>query len=325
MKKSSEATRKHDRILEIYSRLLAGEVINKQSLSEEYNVNPRSIQRDIDSIRDFYSNRATTGAGVAEIKYDRLAKGFRIVSNKTITLTNAELFVVSKILLESRSLSKEEMTKIIDDLLNACLPETERKKMADLISNEVFHYVEPRHGKELVNTIWELGAAIHSHNMIQLEYKKVNGEITHSTIKPVGLMGSEYYFYLIAYIGDKDKKYPGYPTIYRIDRIVAYKITKETFHVPYKSRFEEGEFRKRIPFMYGGKLQKNSFLYTGSDVDAVLDRLPTARAELTENGYRIDVEVYGETGLNMWLNGQGDNVAAIFTNNIALQKEEDTK
>ena len=92
MKKSPEATRKHDRILEIYSRLLAGEVINKQSLSEEYNVNPRSIQRDIDSIRDFYSNRATTGAGVAEIKYDRLAKGFRIVSNKTITLTNAELY-----------------------------------------------------------------------------------------------------------------------------------------------------------------------------------------------------------------------------------------
>lgn len=320
MRKSPEATRKHDRILEIYSRLLAGEVINKQSLSEEYNVNPRSIQRDIDSIRDFYSNRATTGAGVAEIKYDRLAKGFRIISNKMITLTNAELFSVSKILLESRSLNKEEMTKIIDDLIHACLPETERKKMADLISNELFHYVEPRHGKELVNTIWELGAAIHSHNMIQLEYKKVNGEVTNSSIKPVGLMGSEYYFYLIAYIGDKDKKYPGYPTIYRVDRIVNYKISKETFHVPYKSRFEEGEFRKRIPFMFGGKLQKTSFFYTGSDVDAVLDRLPTARAEPTENGYRIDVEVYGETGLNMWLRGQGDNVAAI-TDNPILRKE----
>lgn len=325
MKKAPEATRKHDRILEIYSRLLAGEVINKQTLSEEYNVNPRSIQRDIDSIRDFYSNRTTVGAGVAEIKYDRAAKGFRITSNKTITLTNAELFSVAKILLESRSLSKQEVSKIIDDLIHACLPETERKKMADLLSNEIFHYVEPRHGKDLVNTVWELGSAVYSHKKIQLEYRKVSGEITNALIKPVGLMGSEYYFYLIAYIGDKDEKYPGYPTIYRVDRIVKYKITKESFHVPYKNRFEEGEFRKRIPFMYGGKLQKASFFYTGLDINAVLDRLPTAKAEPAGNGYRVDVEVYGETGLNLWLNGQGNNVATITTNTIVLDNEEDAK
>jgi len=309
MNTEKEAIRKHERILEIYTRLLSGEVIHKEDLAEEYGVTPRSIQRDIDSIRDFYSNRITTGGESAEIRYDRTAKGFRIVSAKTVTLTNAELFAVSKILLESRALSKQEMEKIISDLINACLPAGERKKMKDLVGNEVYHYVEPRHGKILVDTIWELGTAVYSQRKIQLKYQKTNGEETNAIIKPVGIMESEYYFYLIAYIGDKDKEHPGYPTIYRVDRIISYKITNERFDVPYTSRFKEGEFRKRIPFMYGGKLHKTSFIYKGTDVNAVLDRLPTAIATKQDNGsFLVSAEVYGNKGIELWLKGQGENI-----------------
>lgn len=305
MNEQKDSVRKHDRVLEIYSRLLSGEIVRKQELADEYGVTPRSIQRDIDSIRDFYSNRVGRKGDLTEIIYDRNVKGFRIVSAKTITLSNAELFAVSKILLESRSLCKTEIQKIVDDLLNACLPLSEQKKMADLIRNELFHYIEPRHGKALINTIWELGSAVYSHHKIQMSYCKANGEVTNALIKPVGIMESEYYFYLIAYIGDKDKEHPGYPTIYRIDRIDSYKITDELFYVPYKDRFEEGEFRKRIPFMYGGPLHKVKFIYTGSDINAVLDRLPSADYEKLENGhYRVQTEVYGNIGIEMWLGSQ---------------------
>lgn len=306
MTDKKEGIRKHDRVLEIYTRLLSGEVICKQALAEEYGVTPRSIQRDIDSVREFYSNRATAGGEIAEIKYDRSAKGFRMVNSKTVMLTNAELFAVAKILLESRSLNKAEMNHIITDLINACLPIEERKKMTQLLRNEQFHYVQPRHGKDLVDTIWNLGTAVFQHQKVLLKYRKTNGDVTEAVVKPVGIMGSEYYFYLIGYIGDKDKKYPGYPTVYRIDRIISYKNTGETFRIPEKDRFEEGEFRKRIPFMYTGKLHRTSFIYTGNDINAVLDRLPTAQAQKNEDGsYTISVEVYGELGLNMWLKGQG--------------------
>lgn len=172
------AARKHDRVLEIYSRLLAGEIVNKKRLAEEYGVDPRSIQRDIDSIRDFCSNRAVESGGSIEIQYDHKEKGFRIVSNKTVTLTNAELFSVAKILLESRSLNKEEMEKIITDLLDACLPVSEKRKMADLVRNELFHYVEPRHGKALVDTVWKLGTAVYGHKKMEMVYQKANGEVT---------------------------------------------------------------------------------------------------------------------------------------------------
>ena len=300
-----ESSNKHNRVLDLYNRLLSGEVLNKNQLALEYGVNPRSIQRDIDDIREFFSNRMISGSELTEIRYDRSAKGYKLVNLKTTTLTNAELFAVTKILFESRALNKEEMKTLVNKLVEACLPPGERKKMRDLTGNELFHYVEPRHQKPLIEPVWELGGAVYHHRMVQMDYQKANGEISHPLVKPVGIMCSEYYFYLIAYIGDNDKKYPGYPTVYRIDRILEYKILEEGFEIPYKDRFEEGEFRKRIPFMYTGKLHKTTFTYTGPDINAVLDRLPTAVAVKQEDGsYLVTAEVYGEKGLAMWLRGQ---------------------
>lgn len=136
-------------------------------------------------------------------------------------------------------------------------------------------------------------------------------------VKPVGIMFSEYYFYLTAYIVRKQEGSQEqvedyeYPTIYRIDRIRSYKVLKEHFKVPYANRFEEEEFRKRVQFMYGGKLQRIVFEYSGISVEAVLDRLPTAAVLEEKDGkYVIRAEVFGE-GIDMWLRSQGDKVRVI--------------
>lgn len=304
-----ENSRKHERVLEIYSRLLSGDIVNKYELAEEYGVNPRSVQRDIDAIREFYSNRTVDGEGVAEIQYDRRAKGYRLVQAEGVRLNQAELFTVVKILLESRSLNQAEMKSVIQKLLNTCLPCDDRKKMKELVANELYHYVEPRHGEPLIENIWSLANTVYTASLVDLTYQKTNGNVTHAVVKPVGIMCSEYYFYLIAYIGENDKTHPGYPTVYRIDRIKEYKVLDEHFHMPYQNRFQEGEFRKRIPFMFTGKLHKTSFIYTGADINAVLDRLPTAVPEKLDDGsWKVTVEVYGELGLNLWLKGQGTAV-----------------
>ena len=63
--------------------------------------------------------------------------------------------------------------------------------------------------------------------------------------------------------------------------------------------------------MYGGKLQKVMFKYCGADVDAVLDRLPTANIVNEDDGtFTISAEVFGK-GIDMWLRSQGDNVQLI--------------
>ena len=135
-------------------------------------------------------------------------------------------------------------------------------------------------------------------------------------MEPVGLLFSEYYFYLNAYIDEADEngvlvhKYQ-YPALFRLDRIVTRKDSGERFMVIYSNRFEEGEFRKRTQFMFPGRLVKLQFKYYGPNVDAVLDRLPTAKVVQEKAKYQlIEAEVYG-TGIVMWLLSQGKNVEVI--------------
>ena len=81
--------------------------------------------------------------------------------------------------------------------------------------------------------------------------------------------------------------------------------------ISYKDRFEEGEYRKRIQFMYGGKLQRTLFWYKGQNVEAVLDRLPTAQIlEERDGKYLISAETFG-TGINNWLWSQGEMVEVV--------------
>ena len=134
-------------------------------------------------------------------------------------------------------------------------------------------------------------------------------------IQPVGIMFSEYYFYLTAYMCESEEnpdipKRP-FPTIYRIDRIEEYEILEQRFQIPYRDRFEEGEFRKRVQFMFGGELKTIHFRYKGLSIEAVLDRLPTAQViNHDENGWEISAEVYGE-GIDMWIRSQGNYIELI--------------
>lgn len=85
-------------------------------------------------------------------------------------------------------------------------------------------------------------------------------------------------------------------------------VLPEHFFLPYQNRFEEGEFRKRIPFMYGGRLKKMLFKYSGLSLEMVLDKLPTAKVIAKENDiYSIEAEVYGD-GFYMWAKSQGKNI-----------------
>ena len=217
--------------------------------------------------------------------------------------------------LDSRAFVKNEMQDIISRLIDCCVPEKNRKLVNDLISNESYHYVEPRHGKSYISNMWDIGQAIQQHQYIEIQYQGIQGlTVKTRKLKPLAIMFSEYYFYLAAFIDDDKVREnfnvinDSFPTIYRIDRIQGLKIMDEKFRIPYSDRFEEGEFRKRIQFMYGGKLRRVKFEYSGFAVEAILDRLPTAKIISEENGkYIISAEVFGD-GIDMWLRSQGDSV-----------------
>lgn len=308
-----------DRLLAMYAQLAEGKPLYKAREAVKYNCSLRSIQRDIEDLRSFFADRSETTGVVQELIYDRKLNAYRLVPPLRNLLTNEETFAVLKVLLESRSLTKAELFPILEKLISCCVPPDNRRQVTDLIANEKYHYVEPWHKKEILEKMWNLSAAIRAHKEIKITYMRQSGDDVSRVLKPVGIMFSEFYFYLVGFI-DKENQLEKikfevendpFPTIYRIDRIKEYAVTGRHFNVPYQNRFEEGEFRKRVQFMYGGKLQKIKFWYKGPSVEAVLDRLPTAKIEQHDgNGYLISAEVFGK-GIDMWLRSQGDMVEVV--------------
>ena len=308
-----------DRLMSMYAQLAEGKALYKAQEAVKYNCSLRSIQRDIDDLRSFFANQSETTGAVQELIYDRKLNAYCLVPSLRNLLTNEETFAVLKVLLESRSLTKEELFPILEKLITCCVAPENRRQVTDLIANEKYHYVEPRHKKAILEKMWNLSAAIREHKEIQITYMRQKGDDVSRVLKPVGIMFSEFYFYLLAFIDeevgndkiDYESGAETYPTIYRIDRIKEYEITETHFNIPYQNRFEEGEFRKRVQFMYGGKLQKIKFWYKGPSVEAVLDRLPTAKILAhDDNGYLISAEVFGN-GIDMWLRSQGDMVEVV--------------
>ena len=112
-----------------------------------------------------------------------------------------------------------------------------------------------------------------------------------------------YYFYLHAYMADNSKENT---TIFRVDRIQSIVDTKEKFRVNTGAdRFQEGEFRKNVQFMFSGKSKHVKFIYKGKSIEAVKDWLPQARIEILADGtYLVRAIIQGE-GAKMWLRSQG--------------------
>lgn len=309
---------KVSRVLSLYQRLMEGEVIDKEAEVAKYSVSARSIQRDISAINNFFEQEAEKSGVINTIEYDKKKGGHYLSQIHKTKLTNSEILAICKILLDSRAFTRKKMQHILDILVDRCAPQEGKAVVQDLIKNEEFHYIELTNKSEFVDKMWDIGLAIRNCNYLELEYKKsTNNKVVKRRVKPVAIMFSEFYFYLTAFIDDEKVKAnfqvidDAFPTIYRIDRIAGYKVLDEHFKIPYGDRFEEGEFRKRVQFMYGGKLQKIKFRYKGGSIEAVLDRLPTAKILDKKDGvYTVAAEVFGE-GINVWLRSQGENVEVV--------------
>lgn len=332
---------KSNRILEIYQQLQMGRVVNKRDAAEKYGVNARSIQRDIEDIRLFLAEQATQNGTAQSIQYDARNRGYRLETQEETFLSGGELLAVCKILIESRAFSKTDITSLLGKILRLGASHSDRAQVEDYISNEIFNYANPAHPPLKTDFLWEVAQAIKKQHILEISYIRLKEEkVVTRKVEPVGILFSEYYFYLMAFIVDKekrknfDKENDPFPTIYRLDRIQRVTDTGEKFKIPYKDRFKEGEYKNRVQFMYGGELQEVEFKYYGPSIEAVLDKLPLARViEEKERVYTVKAETFGR-GILMWLLSQGSRIEVIgpadlkmkwLDESLKILKREDSK
>lgn len=304
---------KNNRVLFLYSRLVQGQKLKKNELAEEFGVSDKSIQRDFEAIRDFLDRKDVEDGVRMQLVYDYKEKAYSLEQDNRMNLSNTEILAVSKILLESRAFTRQEMMDILNKLVVNCVPKKNLKLVEDMLSNERHHYVELQHHRPFMDKLMPLAAAIKGNQVIRIKYEKVKGkETVERKLEPLAILFSEYYFYLVGFIQgiDKEKAFENakdpFPTIYRIDRIKELEPLDEQFMIPRINRFEEGEFRKRIQFMFGGRLRKVRFKYLGESAEPVLDRLPTAKVVGKDgSAYIVEAEVFGK-GIDIWVRSQGE-------------------
>ena len=286
------------RLLMMNKQLSHGEVLRKDALVSVFGVTPKTVQRDIDSLR-LYLNE--TGEG--DLRYDRKNDCYRLERISDGALTVAELFSICKILIESRAFNTDEHKTLIRKMLMPLSPD-QRMLLEARIGNERVHYMPLKHGKPLINILWTLANLITEQKSARIWYIRQDKTPKVHNIKPVGIMFAEFYFYLLAWLADESKDFC---TVFRVDRIADMEVTGETFSIPYAERFSETEFRKRVQFMYPGPLRQVKFIFRGRSLEAVLDKLPTAQiiGKNPDGSYLISAETYGN-GIDMWIRSQGE-------------------
>lgn len=295
------------RILSMYDRLKSGECIVKKEEMARFNASDKTIQRDLQSIRGFLETEK-----IGEyVDYDRQQRGYILKQPTRNWLTNEEIFAVLKVLIDSRAFRKTEMHDLIDKL-TALTKKEDAAIIQKMMLNEKHLYVELQHQKSLIELLWQLSTVIQEKHVIELYYKReMDAHTKLHIVKPVGMIFSEFYFYLIGYTTKV-----AYPIIFRVDRIEHFEDTHERFVIPENMRFQEGEFRKRVQFMYPGELTTVRFKFNGRSPQAVMDRLPTARILKKEDGYTFfEAEVFGN-GIKIWLLSQGADLELTYPRSL---------
>jgi predicted DNA-binding transcriptional regulator YafY len=297
---------KNERMLEIFFRALHGEKISVGKLATEYNVSTRSLGRDLNLIKDFLSDHRELMQN-AELAYSYKDKAY-ILSNDEF-LKNKELFALIKVILGSRCFSKDEILNLISKLRKFTTI-ADKKHIDNLISKEIYHYNEVKSDcRSVIDNLWKLATTIEEKKVVTITYYKMNREEVKRRIKPVSLMFCEYYFYLIAYSFDDEEYKPKY---FRVDRIANITENREKFNLDKKYDFDEGNLREKNQFMFPGETSKIRFEFSGLSVQAILDRLPTAKViEKNGNISVIEAEVNLGRGIVMYLMSQGSWVKVL--------------
>lgn len=297
---------KQYRVLEIFFRALRGEDISVQKLATEYNVSTKSVSRSISDLKAFLADNREL-VGNTELEYSHKDKCYRLFMDEF--LSSKELFALVEVMIGARAFSRDELLILVDKLKRFTTGE-DKTKLAELIRKELYHYPEVKHDCESVqDRLWQIISCITEKKEISIEYYRMDRKWVTHRLRPASVMFTDYYFYLIAFMSEGKTDKPYYFRLDRIKNVTEHRKKFEANDIP---GFDEGELRKRSLFMWPGELRTIRFEFSGPSVQAVLDKLPTAKIieRLSGNKYLIEAEVYGD-GIKMWLLSQGAWVKVI--------------
>lgn len=230
---------KSDRILFFYDRLLMGDSVSKNDLAQHFDVNERTIRRDVQDIR-YYLARFYTKR---DIIYDPITKGYKLIWGETGSLKIGEIVALSKVILESRILDGNESKNLIVRL-ESYLHKAKPRWFEQFIEHELMNY---RPKKQTVHLFGLLDLAVES--IVQKRKVKIiqnrDNKKFEQSLCPVGLAYKNLEFYL-AVLPEKQilQKSEIRPISVRLDKNLTMKREADYFTLPISFSFDEEAFKK---------------------------------------------------------------------------------
>ena len=207
------------RVLSLYDRLSTGRIIYLKDELNATGMSDRSFKRDITELRNYLAERVVDGDGKKEVVYDRNRNCYYMTDEKSGLPDYQKIFALAKILLGSKGLSVIEMNQVVEYMLSFCSDESKRKEIKKYLANEVINYQGPNHGKDLLNMLWKIAQAAEYERKVKVLYQRLEEhKKVERILKPLGVLFSEYYFYMLAIIDGVPSEYSktSTPTILNI-------------------------------------------------------------------------------------------------------------
>lgn len=288
------------RIVHLFCRLLQRERLNRENVIEEYKINSRTFDRDISDIRNVLSELHECD----ELIYDRNDKCYYLSRGGQQDFTGMEVMALLKVLLGSRALCHDEMMGMVD-AIRSLLPYEDRKALYYAIEDELKNYIEPLHGKAILELQWKINKSISNKQKIQIIYTKADGKRIERDVLPVNIVFAEFYFYLVAFRDESEYEYPAF---FRLDRIDSIKVLGKVGENPLYTNFRYSDMRPAVQFMYAGELLEIKLRCKKSALEAVVDRVPKYEIiRESDEGVLLKVTAFGE-GFIRWAAMQGESV-----------------
>lgn len=105
------------RVLSIYTKLMNGELVQKEKEAIIHGVNERSIQRDIEDIREFIEKTPVGSEMRNFIIYDRRRRGYYLEKRFLSKFSCGEVWSICKMLLDEQVQTKGEIQQRLQKII----------------------------------------------------------------------------------------------------------------------------------------------------------------------------------------------------------------
>ena len=263
-------TPSQERTLTIFLRLFAGQTPSKQALTDEFQISPKAIQRDLMHIK-----AAIADTNLAkELTIPDQPNGTDVLHQTHPTkLNDKQIMAMCQVLLASRSLSKPEMTDLIAQLTDMA---RDAKRVEAMIKSDLVAYHGVPRTADTLDKIATITEAIQKRKMLQFTYAR---DLQRETLvrQPTAIFFSDLYFWMVT---DNERTYDDLDVAklnkFRLSLMENIKDVGSAENPSRDKHFEAGEFRKQTMLPFFGNPITLVFDYY-SDPQYVTDRYPNTK------------------------------------------------